>query len=145
MTLFYQGRCARITDKVFEVWCPFYRVYPIAELRGIRAEWARTPMMALPAVRVATTGIALLAAAVAIAGWSLWHGATVVALGVAVSAGTLSIISWLTRPRPHELRAVYRDSEICLFRTTDNLEFGQVTRALRRVLERIRDNRESLV
>jgi hypothetical protein len=41
----------------------------------------------------------------------------------------------LARRRMQELRALYRGNVVCLFRTSDRLVFGQVCRALLRVLE----------
>jgi len=44
--------------------------------------------------------------------------------------------------RPYALRAMYRGHLVDLFQTTDRLTLGQVSRALRRALERLEDARE---
>jgi hypothetical protein len=51
-------------------------------------------------------------------------------LGAAAAIGTLS-----TRRRTWELRARHRESDVCLFTSSDELRFGQVRRAVVRALE----------
>jgi hypothetical protein len=145
MVLFYRGPEARITDTVFESLSPIHQVYPINELQSVhtpRQDVIEQVTSSGP-VRVCSTGMAGLSVLVATAGWPILDQppvtmAALVLLGVSSS---LSAASWRIRMRPRELRAIYRGHLVCLYRSPNRRTFGQVTRALLRVLEQLDDMR----
>jgi hypothetical protein len=143
VTEYYRGPCCRITDEVFESRSPGQRSFVISELGSVYvidgAGGSR-----LGTVRACSTALAGLAAiAAATSGGSLleWGMVTAGALVVLVVATVVAVIAWRTRVRPHELWGAYRGELVCLFQSTDRLEFGQVRRALIRVFEQIADAR----
>ena len=144
MTLYYEGRSARITHEVFEALRPCRRTFAVRELayiHTVRDSIADIAADTTP-LRVCTTGMAGLSAALAGADWPIptTPSVTVIVVGVGVSSFA-GVATWSWRRRPWELRAVYRGELVCLFRTADRLVLGQVCRALLRVKERIDEGR----
>lgn len=138
MTVFYRGPCAQITHEVFETRSPVCQSFYIRELTGIHIVETRTRQRTgTTVVKALAIGLAAVVAAVAAtrgqffgASLSAMAALVVVLLSTAASAGC-----W--RPeQPYELRAIYRGRSVCLLQTADRLVLGQVSRALRRALER---------
>ena len=145
MVLFYRGPEARITHEVFESLYPTHAVYPIAELRYVHTvrQDVLEQVTASTPVRVCSTGMAGLSVLVATAGWPVLDQPplTMAALVVLGASSSLAAASWRTCMRPLELRAVYQGRLVCLYQSTNRRTFGQVTRALLRVLEQLDDMR----
>jgi hypothetical protein len=145
MTLFYRGPQARITHEVFESRCPSHQSYLIYELEYVHTVQEQPVRVLVASVpfRVCSTGMAGLSVALATTGWPILDrpSLTLVALAVLATSSAVSTVAWTARRRPFELRAVHRGQLVCIFQTTDRRTFGQVTRALLRVLERIEEAR----
>jgi hypothetical protein len=145
MTLYYRGITVRITHEVFESWSPIEQAFWIEELERIHVAGRESiwEVVAQPDVGVCSTSLAGACVVLASVGWPLLDQ-PVVSFGAAVVGAVLSALAgvcWSARRRPLELRAVYRGKLVCLFRTTDRRVFGQVSRALVRVMERMEDLR----
>jgi hypothetical protein len=85
------------------------------------------------------SGIAVIAV---VAGWwpAVGQPSVTASYLVGLAVGIVfASVAWRIRRRPLEVRAVYRGDVICLFRTSDSRVFGQVTRALLRVVEHMAD------
>jgi hypothetical protein len=142
MTEFYRGPHARITDQVFEVQRPAVQSFAISELRNVYVvQGAPSEGAGLAPVRVCSTAVAGVAASIAATAWPVFHSPMMSAVSLIILATSLlvAIPCWWARVRPHQLWGVYRGRLVCLFETTDKLAFGQVSRALLRVFERIDD------
>jgi hypothetical protein len=132
MTLYYRSADVLITDRSFTVRRPHPAHYAIAELALPRVVVGERH----PAGRRAAF-VALAAMIFAAAAWP-WltsvegHLAilAMVLLPSAVSGACIRMV-----PRPQELWATYRYRHVCLFRTMDERQFGQVRRGLIRALE----------
>jgi hypothetical protein len=139
MTVFYQGRCACITHKVFETYYPSYQSFAISELAQVGV--AQTPAGSDPGVlvqlKVGSSGLAVAAAIVAIMGKSVFDSppTSFGALAVLAVSALVSGACWRRRGHQHELWAVHRGQWVCLFHTPDIQVFGQVSRALCRAIE----------
>jgi hypothetical protein len=139
MTVFYQGRCACITHKVFETYSPSYQSFAISELAQVGV--AQTPSGSesgvLVQLKVGSSGIAVAAAIVAVLGGSIFGSppTSFGALAVLAVSALVSGACWRSRGHQHELWAVHRGRWVCLFHTPDVHVFGQVSRALRRAIE----------
>jgi hypothetical protein len=132
MTLYYRSADVLITDRSFTVREPHPARYAIDELALPRVVVGERH----PAGRRAAF-VALAALIVAAAAWPRLtsfeaHLAilAMVLLPSAVSGACIRVI-----PRPHELWVTYRYRQVCLFRTMDERQFGQVRRGLVRALE----------
>lgn len=146
MTIFYRGRCVRITHEVMEVWCPTYQRFAIRELRWVYViAQPVAPPAAVSAVRTGSTGLAGATAVVASLGWAEgWRALEspvpaliiVVLLITAFAAGGAC---WSIRPVERTLIAGYHGRQVCLYRSRDPREFGQVQRALTRSIEQQSD------
>ena len=132
MPTYYPGPDVVITDKAFTVLGDRPTRFRIQDLVD--------PYVIRGARRPAGVVTGRLAIGTAVAGAALWpvlssttlHLATVVAVAVPVLATGASMH---LAPRTHELRAVHRSIDTCLYRTTNTARFGQVRRALVRAVE----------
>lgn len=147
MTIFYRGHCVRITHKVIEVWCPTHQRFAISELRWLYVIAHPVPPPAtVSAVRNGSTSVAGTTAVIAALAWAEgWPAlaSPVPALTIAallVVSGFGSIACWWVRPIERQLVAHYRGQLVCLYRSRDPREFGQVQRALVRAIERASDD-----
>jgi len=137
--VFYLGPHARITDQVFEERRPPYRCFAIRELEAvymIRGTNGWTAARVTP-VRVCSGALSGVAGLVAVVGAPILGNTPLTAVAtvaLVVSAATSQACRRF-RLRPHELWAVHRDGLVCLYRTTDATTFGQVRRAMIRVIE----------
>ena len=145
MVLYYRGPEARITHEVFELIQPTRQLFVIRELEYVHKvrEAVVDQVTGSTPVRVCSTGMAGLSVAFGALDWpNLDHPSLALGAFVACGASTLvSVASWRIRSRPLELRAVHRGRLVCLYRTTNRRTFGQVSRALLRVLEHNDDTR----
>jgi hypothetical protein len=139
--LYYAGTDARITTHMFESYQPIRQSFAIAELEKVHTTRDRGwPDTVRGPVRVSSTALAGLLSTAAVVDHELAaHVLPSVLLvgGALISAGVAGA-SWSVRRRPHELRALYRGQLVCMYRTNDRLQFGQVTRALLRALDACR-------
>jgi hypothetical protein len=141
MTVFYPGPCVRVTHKVFEAHHPSYRSFVIRELRHVHVIQEQADVLGVGSapIRIASTGLAGVAAMAAAVGWAIFDSplTSVAALMVLAMSSVVSGACWRTRGHAHlyELRAVHHGQPICLFQTTDVRVFGQVSRALCRAME----------
>jgi hypothetical protein len=139
MTVFYRGRCACITHKVFETYHPSYQSFAISELAQVGV--AQTPTGSdsgvLVQLKVGSSGLAVVAAVVAVMGKSIFDSppTSLGALAVLAVSSLVSGACWRNRGHQHELWAVHHGQWVCLFQTPDVHLFGQVSRALRRAIE----------
>jgi hypothetical protein len=141
MALYYDGPTARITHEVFESWCPTGQTFVIDELEYVHT--VREDTIDFTSIRVCSTGLAGASVGLATMGWPVLGQPSVslyALLGLVVFTATARA-TWRLRWARREVRAVYRGRVVCLFRTTDPRTFGQVTRALLRVLEHRDDAR----
>ena len=130
MTIYYEGKFARITDETFESRIQGGQTFAIRELAHPHAV-RRT---VTGRVTAALLGIAAVSAVVAIV------GGAAKAPGVASVGAVLAVLAVVARlvaarRRPLELRALYRGTVVVLLGTRDPLVLGQVSRALLRVIE----------
>lgn len=140
MTVFYRGRYALVTHEVFEVRSPVPETFPIGELRSIRIVQADAKDSARQGA-VGTGAIILGSGAIpaTVLAWQMTGSANYVVAGFLVAAASVTI-GCLRRPRNHEpfeLQAMFRGRLVCLLRTTNEQELGQVSRALLRVVDRM--------
>ncbi|HEX2356282.1 MAG TPA: DUF6232 family protein [Micromonosporaceae bacterium] len=133
MALYYRGPCARITDELFEVWCPHYRAFPVRELRNVRVVRGGSDPIA-----VRSTSLAGAAAAAFAVSWPFLENPTawLIAAGLVATSAAASGACWRTRPRTYELWATVRTMQVLLFRSRDAQAFGQLRRGLTRAIER---------
>jgi hypothetical protein len=130
MRTFYRGPDAVVTDTHFVWQTPTVRIFAIADLDDVRLE--RTSSGG-PSGVVVALGFGLFAVAV-VTGLKFGVAAAVpLALAVIVLA-----VASLRHGRAHawEIRARYRAQEVTLYTSPDPRVFNQVTRALRRSIER---------
>jgi hypothetical protein len=120
-----------ITDRLFVVRRSPRARYAVAELRNVHVvcEEIRHAGQALArymgAWAVVMVVVSMLLDSPAVLALAL------LTLGASAAIGTLSI----RRQRRWELRARHRNSEVCLFTSSDETAFGQVRRAVVRALE----------
>jgi hypothetical protein len=129
MRTYYRGPDAVVTDTHFVWKDAVVRIFAIDDLADVRLE-RRAPggRSGLELVLV----LALLATAV-LAGWRF--GLLVAAPPVVAAALVLIVLRRRGRPA-WEIRARYRAREVTLYTSRDPRIFNQVTRALRRTIER---------
>jgi hypothetical protein len=139
--IFYRGSRALITHEVFVGGCRGDREYRIRKLRQIEAIRRSGPPTAVDSVRHGSAGIAGAAALGVVASASAMHSwtALLALLGLMAVSSVVSGACWRARSYQYELRAVYGDRPVTLYRTTDATEFGQLKRALTRALELVTD------
>ena len=128
---YYRGPAVRITHKVFVSRSPVAVSYVISELRGVHVVVCERSARPTVSRTVLGSGAALAAITAMGAGVR-----PIIALGFVFAAATLIGAGCVPSRTPiFELRARYRESDVCLFRTSDAREFGQVSRAMMRALE----------
>lgn len=138
MTVFYRGPYARITDTALVTLRPAHREFAISELASMHiVEVGRQPGDRVTA-RLYAAGSA---GAVILVAWPKIGAvpitvATLIAI-VAVSLRTQGCLG--SDGHRYELHGDYRGTRQVLFATTDLREFGQVSRALLRAIERSQD------
>jgi hypothetical protein len=143
MTRFYRGPDAEITDEVVEVHRPVHRTYLFSELGDLRtaARRAGGPFLSLAPVAVLATVLACGSLLVGLAAGPMgYRSVSVLAAALTVTATVLSVACWRSRRRHYGVWATYRGRQVCLLETTNRLAFGQISRAIRRVLEYHSDN-----
>jgi hypothetical protein len=130
--IYYRGPTALITDRTFLAWCPGRQRFAITELYDVHVVRGGADRLAL-----STTRVAGMSAAVALAALPFVDASTaLVVLGVLVLVpGTVSGACWRFNHPEYELRATYHGRLIRLYASRDPQTFGQVRRALLRVLE----------
>jgi hypothetical protein len=129
MLTFYNHRGVRITDEYVSV--DGHR-YPVRDLHGVRT--CRGPFHRM-VLRTLGGGVSLVAMAILMG--AVMPVVMTAALGLAglISVGSAFILS-RTHPREWMLWADFHGvDELMLFNTRDSIEFGKLTRALRRALE----------
>ena len=133
MTTFYLSKHLAITDRTVVIRRePVVRI-PVAELRSVRGEQRTTAVRGRPAlVQLAGAALALGVISVPVLDSPV---ALVSTLLTVVAAATVGRTRHRTRTTVWELRAVYRQVEICLYRTANEREFNQIKRAMLRALE----------
>ncbi|GIE98286.1 DUF6232 family protein [Paractinoplanes rishiriensis] len=130
MRTYYRGPDAIITDTHFVWQTPTVRIFAIADLADVRLvrSVAGGPSGVTVALGFGVFGVAVLA--------GLKFG-VLAALPLLAAALMLAVLS-LRRRGAHgwEIRARYRSQEVTIYTSTDPRIFNQVTRALRRTIER---------
>jgi hypothetical protein len=147
MVVYYRGPYVRVTHELFEVLRPAYQAFVLRDLADLRVVEAEADRAAVAPLRSGSTGMAGAAAVVVALRWT--HDrpvfdSPVLAVGLLVILLlSLAVLGtcWRMRRFQYELVAVYRDRVVTLFRTFDAREFGQVTRAVIRAIQRIDDTR----
>jgi hypothetical protein len=141
MTVYYVGRCARITDEVFESRWPIQRTFALRELRYPHTVRETAIRLAATSthVRVCSEGSFALSVVVAVSGWPTSGIPAVSALGIVGAALTAVMVLVVRRLRrqPLEVRAIYRGELVCLHASTNRFVLGQVRRGLLRALEHL--------
>jgi Family of unknown function (DUF6232) len=137
--LYYRGPCALITHDVYEVRAPVRETFPIRDLRSIQIIQPDKPpsTTGVALFRILNVLLALSAVVVSALAWRQIDSSEVVVIALLVTTAS-SVISagcWRVPVQPFELVATFRGREICLLRTTDQRELGQVSRALIRAIE----------
>jgi Family of unknown function (DUF6232) len=135
MTTFYPGPYARVTHKVFEVWHPRHRAFA---LRDVAYAYVVPGTVGAhrDKIRVCSAGssglaVLILALARFAGNWPTTASAVVLLAASAMIFGA----SLAAGRRPHELWGIYQGRPTCLFQTTDERVFGQVSRALLRAIQ----------
>lgn len=116
------------------------RRFPIRELTGLHTARGPHHPVAVRAVVVAWTMIAVIGASISFLG-DIHRVAPGVYLALGAAAFVPALITLLgqrLRPRAYELWARYRGRQMLIFATDSEREFGQVTRALIRAREMAR-------
>jgi len=140
MTQFYRGPDVVITQDLFVSKQPTYQRFAMGDLRSVRVVRAST----LETVGASTPVWVCSGSLGSVGAFALLTGDTAISvpsvptivLIMATAVGLVTAAVRSLRSRPFELWALYRGEFVCLYRSTDRLRFGQVTRATRRVLER---------
>lgn len=137
--LYYCGPCALITHDVYEVRRPVRESFPIRDLRSVQiVQHEKPPSTAGVALfRILNVLLAISAIVVSVIAWRQIDSSEVVVIALLVTTAS-SVVSagcWRVPAQPFELVATFRGREICLLRTTDQRELGQVSRALVRAME----------
>ncbi len=132
MMLYYRGPDVIVTDEVFEVRHPYYRRFLIDELAFVHVVRHERDDTVVISTRTAAGALVLVATS--------WHllrtvEAWLLAILLVAAPSALSGVCHRLRPRAQELRAVYRHYDVTLYLSSDPQVFGQVRRALARVLE----------
>lgn len=136
MRTYYRGPDAVITDTHFVWQSPTVRIFAIDDLRDVRLVRV---LAGGPSVVAVALGFGLSALAVVT---GLRFGA--LAAAPLVAAVVVLVVAGLRGRGGHawEIRARYRSQEVTLYTSGDPRIFNQVTRALRRTIER-RPNRQT--
>jgi hypothetical protein len=72
----------------------------------------------------------------AVLAWQMTGSANYVVAGLVLAAASATVGCLRPARQPFELQARFRGRVVCLLRTTDERELGQVSRALLRAMER---------
>jgi hypothetical protein len=140
MTVFYLSPHARITHEVFEVRYPTPRRFMICDLEGVYVVRGTNGWIVarLTPVQVCSGALSGVAGLVVVGGPAFGSTPITVVATVALAV-SLAVSTVCGRQRrslhPHQIWAVHKDGLVCLFSSTDAIVFGQVRRALIRVLE----------
>jgi hypothetical protein len=131
MTIYYDGKFARITDETFESRIQGGQTFAIRELEQPHAVRRTVTRRVTAALLGVAGGFATIAIVGGLEGAPAWVPST---------AGVLAVLAVLARlvaarRRPLELRALYRGTVVTLVGTRDPLVLGQISRALLRVIE----------
>jgi len=133
MTTYYRGPRVLITDQVFYVRTTPERAYRVNELYECHVAEEAAPSSRVYGLGAAAGSIVV---TVAVVPAHPTLPVVVVAVVVIMAASVLGG-ACLRRPaRTYELCALYRGAYVCLYRSRDLTEFGQVKRGLVRALER---------
>ena len=130
MRTFYRGPDAVVTDTHFVRQTPTVRIFAIADLNDVRLERI---VSRGPSGLALALGFGLFAVAV-ITGLKFGIAAVVPLVVVAIVVALAGLRR--SRARAWEIRARYRAQEVTLYTSRDPRVFNQVTRALRRTIER---------
>jgi hypothetical protein len=142
--IFYRGSRALVTHEVFVGGRRGDQEFRIRRLRQVEAIKRSGPPTAVDSIRIGSTGLAgaaAVAAVAAVASAPSFDSRTglLVLVGLMVVASVVSGACWRARTYEYELRAVYDNRLVTLYRTTNATEFGQLRRALTRALELVTD------
>ena len=137
MVIYYRGTTIRVTHEVFEIGAPRPQRFAIADLRDVHVVRGGPD----PELGVDFRGIHLVALVLAgvAASWPFIHSpqAWLVAAALVTLPAVLGGACWRINPPDWALRATYHAYQVELFRCSDGRVFGQVRRALMRVLEEV--------
>jgi len=112
------------------------RKFPVRELSNLRTTRGAPDRLTVRAVGPTAVVLAAIGAALGFRGLDRLNPAICLALLLAVFVPVaLAWIGHRRRPRPYELWGWYRGMDTLLFRSDEERQFGQVTRALRRARE----------
>jgi hypothetical protein len=136
MALFYRGRYAAVTDRIFDTWLPERRSYRVRDLRQVCVTRRRDDVQPLVVLRPLCVGGAVGLAIVLVAP-QLQPAAVMAVVPLAIGA-LRSAVRWY-RSRVYELWALVDGGWACLFVCADPVMFGQVRRGLQRSVEWNRD------
>ncbi|AXO36315.1 DUF6232 family protein [Micromonospora sp. B006] len=114
--------------------------WPVAEITQVRTDRGPHDRLAIPAVVVSAAMIAAVGVLLGFTGGlhRLTAGAYLMLGGVGLVPLLLVLIGDRWRPPAHELWGRVRGTEVLLFSSDDERQFGQVSRALRRAREAAR-------
>jgi hypothetical protein len=139
MRTYYRGPDAVVTDTHFVWRAPTVRIFAIADLDNVRLERSTAGGLSAP-------GIALGLGLAAVALFAGLRFGIVAALPPAAVIVILLVAAHRRRGRhAWEIRARYRTQEVTIYSSPDPRIFNQVTRALRRTIERRRRQAYGLV
>jgi hypothetical protein len=131
MPIYYRSSDLLITDQVFAIAAPYpmrFRIERLSNAHVVRGEAHPIRFVSrCVAIGAPFAGIAMLPA---LHGWA-YLAAFVLAAAPTVVSGACHRLT----PPTQELRAVYGQSDVVLYRTSNATVFGQVQRALLRALE----------
>jgi len=131
---YYRGPDAVVTDKFFVWQTSPVKSFAVRDLRNV----GQVRAIAEPTSSSVKTSVAAAATVGVIgAGWTLLQPPQAYAIGmVAVAIPVACVLpSMFRRARGWELRATYRGVDIVLYTCTEERQFNQVKRALRRSME----------
>ncbi len=138
MVLFYVGPHARITNEFYVRLGEPYGLPPTRFALDDLTDVCVLQPIGEPVGTTALTGClsSVGVAMVAFSG-SLAPALKATTLAIAMVTAVILAMLWSStrRRRPLELHATYRDFPVCLLRSANQQEFGQVLRALRRAIE----------
>jgi len=139
VTIFYRGPYALITHDAFVVRCPVPESYPVRELRSIQIAQSEPSESAARQGTVVTGAIILAGGAIpaTVLAWQMTGSPNYVIAGFVIAAASATVGCLRPARQPFELQAIFRGRFVCLLRTTDERELGQVSRALLRAVERV--------
>jgi hypothetical protein len=141
MALYYLSRSVKITGTTFASYGQPTFVANLRDLSGVCAvrRAGLAELFKTSSFKVCTSGAVGFSVVLTTSGASFadvtWLSIAGLSLAMLVALGGL-LAMWRRRVSM-ELWAVHCGEPVCLFRTNDRLLFGQVSRALRRALERL--------